>query len=45
MNGQIEWSALPLLAESHGVDDLQELIGLLVVIREGLKRGSQQNTN
>ena len=34
MGGTIDWAALPLLVEIHGVDDIELLIDQLVAIRE-----------
>jgi len=33
MGGQIDWSALPVLCEVHGVDDVERLIRELIAIR------------
>lgn len=37
MGGTVEWSALPVLCEVHGVGDVELLIAWLVAIREGMK--------
>ncbi len=33
MGGQIDWSALPILAEIHGIDDIEMLSEQLIAIR------------
>jgi hypothetical protein len=37
MGGTVEWSALPVLCELHGVGDVELLVAWLVAIREGMK--------
>lgn len=40
MGGQIDWNALPLVAEMIGADDVEQLVRDLVVIRDGLRDGN-----
>jgi hypothetical protein len=37
MDGEIEWTALPFLAQLHGVDDMELLTLWLTRIRAGLR--------
>lgn len=37
MDGEIEWAALPFLAQLHGVDDMELLTLWLTRIRAGLR--------
>jgi hypothetical protein len=38
MGGEIDWAALPVIAEMFGIDDVEELIVQLVEIREFSRR-------
>lgn len=37
MDGQIDWSALPVLVEVFGVDDVETLLAELVSIRKYMR--------
>lgn len=37
MDGEIEWAALPFLAQLHGVDDMELLTLWLTRIRAGMR--------
>ena len=43
MGGQIDWAALPILCEVHGVEDVEELLAQLSAIRrfQELQRGAK----
>jgi hypothetical protein len=37
MGGALDWAALPLLCELHGIDDVDLLIAWLVALRDEMK--------
>jgi hypothetical protein len=43
MGGEINWTALPWMAELLGCDDLDGLVDLLVTTREHLRPGDENN--
>lgn len=42
MGGQIDWAALPVVAELLGADDVETLVADLIVIRDGMREANGQ---
>lgn len=45
MGHQLDWSAVPIVAQILGFDDVEELVRGLIATREALKEGNAQARN